>query len=478
MKQIFVIISLLVATFFCSCSKTYKVKPPELKNIYKDAALQSDLHRNPVIVIPGILGSKLYDKEADQEIWGVFNSQFTGPDSPETARQVALPMSLGKSLPELKDQVISNGALDRLKLQLLGLAVEPKAYAQILATLGAGGYRDEGLSEAGAIDYGNDHFTCFQFHYDWRRSSAENAGLLDVFIKKKKTFIREQFKKRYGVDKKDIKFDIVAHSMGGLVARYYLRYGNQPLPSQGKLPHLNWSGARNVDNCILIGTPNNGSVIAFHDLIDGKDFAPKWLKYVPYTSIPSYSQSILGTYPSIYELLPRPRHNTVVSQSGKAMNIYDPTHWKKYNWGLMNPKDQEKLSWLLPGQSVSERQQTAYDHLTKCLKSAEQFHKALDKKSRKPEGLSMTLIVGDAIHTKESVTIDPSDGSYTLGRYGAGDGTVLRSSVLADQRAGSEYRPKLDSPISPDQVLFLPEDHIHLTSDTTFADNLLHTLLE
>jgi hypothetical protein len=55
----------------------------------------------------------------------------------------------------------------------------------ILMALGVGGYRDQGLSDAGAIDYGDDHFTCFQFDYDWRRDIVENARALEKFIQKK-----------------------------------------------------------------------------------------------------------------------------------------------------------------------------------------------------------------------------------------------------------------------------------------------------
>jgi triacylglycerol esterase/lipase EstA (alpha/beta hydrolase family) len=58
---------------------------------------------------------------------------------------------------------------------------------------------------------------------------------------------------RFGIKDHDVKFDIVAHSMGGLVARYYLRYGTQDLPPDGSLPELTWAGAQYVDNLIMVG---------------------------------------------------------------------------------------------------------------------------------------------------------------------------------------------------------------------------------
>ncbi|MCH8127608.1 hypothetical protein IIC38_16870 [candidate division KSB1 bacterium] len=63
----------------------------------------------------------------------------------------------------------------RGKIKLFGLPIEMSAYIDILAALGISGYRDEQLSKEGVVDYGDDHFTCFQFDYDWRRDNVENT---------------------------------------------------------------------------------------------------------------------------------------------------------------------------------------------------------------------------------------------------------------------------------------------------------------
>ena len=79
----------------------------------------------------------------------------------------------GAALTELRDEVVPDGALETLEIELFGfLPLGLSAYAEVLATLGAGGYRDEDLGLAGAIDYGSDHYTCFQYDYDWRRDLA------------------------------------------------------------------------------------------------------------------------------------------------------------------------------------------------------------------------------------------------------------------------------------------------------------------
>lgn len=459
---------------------TQKLSTKELKSIYKDGAKQSDLIRNPVIVIPGILGSKLYDTQTEREVWGVFNNRYTEPNTEKNAQSIALPLNLVNGHYFAKDSIVSTGALDRIKFSVLGIPLAPRAYAAILQTLGVAGYRDESMSKSSAVDYGSDHFTCFQFHYDWRRSSVENAAKLDEFIEAKRKEIRIKIKQKFGVDKKDIKFDIVAHSMGGLIARYYMRYGNKALPRDGSQPRLTWAGAKNVEKVILVGTPNNGSVLVLDELLEGKAFAPKWLKYISGTNLPTYSRAITGTYPSLYELLPRTRHRATVDNAGNSVNIYDFKLWEKYNWGLLNEKSSKELSWLLPDvKNPQQRRAVATSYIKRCLENAEQFHKSLDSKgSNLPKHVKMSLIAGDSIQTKERTKIFLTDGSTEENHYAAGDGLVLRTSVLGDQRAGAKYSPGLITPVSYDQIIFLPYNHLNLTKSNTFSDHVLHRLLE
>ena len=73
-----------------------------------------------------------------------------------------------------------DGALDQVKLDVLGLPIKLSAYVDVLQSLGIDGYRDKS-GALGKIDYGDEHFTCFQFDYDWRRSNAESAQRLHAF---------------------------------------------------------------------------------------------------------------------------------------------------------------------------------------------------------------------------------------------------------------------------------------------------------
>ena len=252
---------------------------PDLGQLYSELAQQEDPDRNPVIVIPGILGSRLVDRETGAVAWGAFGLGQVDPNSPAGARLVALPMEQGKGLQELRDGVQPDGALDRVVINFVGFPVELNAYYNILQSLGVGGFRDQGLGEAGVVDYGDRHFTCFQFAYDWRRDIVESAQALDQFINEKRAYVQREIEERYGVKNQNIKFDLVAHSMGGLLARYYLRYGAADLPADGSLPEVTWEGALHVEHLVIIGTPNAGSVDTIDSLLNGFRPAPLFPKY-------------------------------------------------------------------------------------------------------------------------------------------------------------------------------------------------------
>lgn len=463
-------ICLVLALTACSTGD----KGAELDVIYARAAKTDRPDRNPVIVIPGILGSRLKDTETDTTVWGAFISGAADPQNAEDARLISLPIAEGKPLASLQDGVVPDGVMEEIKVEILGIPIELKAYAAIMSTLGAGGYRDESFGLSGAIDYGNDHYTCFQYAFDWRRSNAENAAVLFRFIQEQHAKVQAEYEKRFGIKNAKVKFDIVAHSMGGLVTRYMLRYGDQPLPADGSLPELTWAGAKYISRAVLVGTPNAGSADALVDLVEGRDIGMPFL--------PFYQPALMGTFPAVYELLPRARHGHIIYDADRSRpveDLYDPNLWIRMGWGLADPKEDKVLMDLLPNiDSASERRRIALDLQARILRNTRAFAAALDRPAYLPPGLEMVLVAGDTTPTKKMVSIDSTTGELTLLEQGIGDGTVLRTSVLLDEREGGQWHPKVQSPIDFTSAMFLPEDHLGLTSSNTFRDNVLYWLLE
>lgn len=443
---------------------------PDLGNIYRKTATTDDQQRNPIIVIPGILGSKLVDETGRKVVWGEFGGSGIDPATADGARLLALPIDAGKPLESLSDDVQVAGPLEALNVRVFGVPFQVAAYRDILTALGYGGYRDSTTS-VGDLNRGNLYDNCFQFAYDWRRDNVETAAQLHEFILEKKAYVEQQRRIRYGNRAQPVRFDIVAHSMGSVMARYYLLYGNTPLPDEG-VPEVTWAGTKYVDRLVMVAPPNAGSLQAVEYLTQGVQFSRFFSRYEPV---------LLGTMPSIYQLLPRTRHRPVVAGPQKvAVDILDPKTWVAAHWGFFNPNQAEVLKHLLPDvPDAQDRLDIAYEHLSKCLDRAERFHAAIDVKASPPEGTTIHLIASDALPTVFQYAVD-SHGALTPTARVAGDGIVTRHSALMDERLAdrSNWTRRLQSPVKWESVTFLFTDHLGMTKDPAFTDNVLYLLLE
>jgi len=435
----------------------------DIRAIYgRSAALDLEF-RNPVVFIPGILGSRLVGETAEGAVWGDFGRSYADAKDAQTRRLIALPMSTGLTLDKLLSPSLADGTVRQANLRHLPIKVN--AYRDILNSVGVG-MRTTALDKQPGYA-GGGMFRSFEFGYDWRRSLDETARELDDYLR-----LASHVVQALKGSSEPVKFDVVAHSMGGLVLRYYLRYGRQLLPTDGSLPRLTWAGCERVQKAIIIGTPNGGSVMALDRLVGG--LAAKRLVH------PGYDTAIIGTMPALYQLLPRSRSSPFIAPSGKGdVNIFDTDHWLMMQWGLADPKIDELLAIQLPGiASSQERREVAVDHLRKCLQSAKTLHQSLDLPAQPPTGVEGHLIAGDAIPTCAAVTGEIGAGKVEAVRFEAGDGTVLRSSALLDERTDQDWQPRVNTPIDWKSVIFASSNHMSLTQDRVVVNNVLYRLLE
>ena len=129
-------------------SPMVKKSMPELGVIYEPSAMLKNSLRNPVVVIPGMMGSKLETSDG-RTVWGVFSNKSIDPDNEDDVRLLCCPID-GTNLSEFDDSVVATGVLDSLTIEIAGVALSRQAYFNILRMLGVGGYRDEELGQAGA----------------------------------------------------------------------------------------------------------------------------------------------------------------------------------------------------------------------------------------------------------------------------------------------------------------------------------------
>lgn len=452
----------------CDVAKTSQLhgKKADLEEIYRKSAHTDYPGRNPVILIHGVLGARLKDSETGQTVWGSLVSNFAHPNTPDGARRFALPMKEGLPLSDLKDSVRPEGILEAFDVPILGIPLKFGAYQEIAALL-----------EADSTELKQDEslYPAFQFAYDWRRSNVENAQRLYRFMQEKRPLIQAGIEKRFGIKNYDVKFDIVAHSMGGLITRYCLRYGDADLPSDGSLPEMTWAGAKYVENAYIVGTPNAGFVDALFVLEHGLDIVP--------VAMPDYAPALVGTFPSWYEMLPRTRHKAVVVKQNpeSVVDLFNLQTWERYKWGLANPEQDFVLRWLLPDAPTPEvRRRIALEHLNKCLTRAQRFQAAMDVSDvNVPQHLNQYLFAGDAEQTDTVFAVDGKTGKLDpFYKLSPGDGLIPRYSALMDERMGQDWQPRLVTPIHWRGVYFLRTDHMGITIDPTFTDNLGYILLE
>ena len=80
------LLAIIASLALAGCSMMRGKPEPEFALIYNKAAQHHGPDRNPVIAIPGILGSKLFDPISGTRVWGAFEPGAADPGDPDGAR--------------------------------------------------------------------------------------------------------------------------------------------------------------------------------------------------------------------------------------------------------------------------------------------------------------------------------------------------------------------------------------------------------
>lgn len=448
--------------------------------------------RNPVIVIPGVLGSQLVNRHTGEKVWPTI-----GDAKDDT---LALPIT-APLLAENTDNLIASEILETARFGRL--IPEISVYDKLIEALEKfGGYRRGNLT---APEAGGDQDTYYVFAYDWRRDNVESARLLARSI--------AVCKEKLGAP--DLRFDIIAHSMGGLVARYYAMYGDRDVNETG-MPQPDWSGAHNLNRLILMGTPNAGSLDAFRTLVLGYSITGTNRRH--FALLSQLNRDSIFTTPSVYQLLPRNADARFldVELSPLKLDLFALETWRQYRWSaafnVELPRSVRKRLVKKAGDKeagvVAVKQETEKiaaereRFLRQVLARAAAFHRALDADGPPPAALRLYLYGGDCEDTLDAVLIVPHKKTgepLTLFRpdgnvgnrkvrrraykamFVPGDTRVTRRSLfglrsepdLPNDGNGSLHAMKL----SPFSVLFDCELHGDLPLNPRVQNNLLTMLL-
>ncbi|OAN73440.1 hypothetical protein A8B82_02770 [Sulfitobacter sp. EhC04] len=289
-----------------------------------------------LIVIPGIVGSEL-SNQSDEVIWGRVSSLKSS-----NFRQLDL-------LPENGDPVALKPTDALREVPLVFGTVNIGLYAGLIDFLVGKRSIFDSAAQRQILGNYTEGTDLFVFAYDWRRSNFANAVLLNEFVKAHVP-AGEQF-------------DIVAHSMGGLLSRAFLSdlrpqdFCTDPvmetdLPAAaraatchaayGTLGDGGWRGigadnrfseASRLHTFVEIATPHQGSVNVASTLVDGWGRLSQIL-----IGGKRDIQNILLSMVGPYELIPSYENCCAMGEAGRPQNsvvaALDETYWSKLVLGF------------------------------------------------------------------------------------------------------------------------------------------------
>ena len=452
LKHLLLLVIILISGLQ-SCSHAVK---PDLERLYQQ---NREVRQPPVILIHGLMGSRLANSKTGEEVWVGNLSKLLFSNYSEIALEIDPDSLLPMSSP-----LVASGLLDSL--------VGKDFYASITETLEtAGGYK---YSVAGEPQPQNARIY-YVFTYDWRQDNVQTARKLSQFI--------EQIQLDFADP--ELKVDLVAHSMGGLISRYYLRYGETDTLEDNNFD-INFNGAKNVRRIVLLGTPNLGSVSALHSFIEGFKIGGR--------AVPT---EMLVTMPSSYQLFPHALNNWIVTAAGTPLerDLFDIGIWRRFQWSIFDP-------------GVRARVMASFEHESDGLARLDllerYFEKHLERARRFVWSLTVPLpeqpyklvvLGGDCDLTPARIVAEEIDGKtevrlwpknirqpiasvdYDRIMLEPGDGTVTKASLLARESLDPSLPRHKWVSFPLDYPIMLCGSHTSLTGNITFQDNLLHTLL-
>ncbi len=457
-------------------------RTPDLERIF--AAASKRTGKRPIIVIPGVLGSQIVNRRTGEVVWpSAFRSSVDGLSLPATP-----------DLAANRDDLVAGKILETARLARI--APEFYVYHGLLEALRRyGGYR-EGDWENPPLD--GDRDTFYVFAYDWRRDNVETARELVSRV--------ESLKQKLG--SADLRFNVVAHSMGGLVARYAAMYGARDLPPEGAAPRPTWEGASFVNKIFMVGVPNEGSAEAFATLLEGYSVTEGLRRRVRLLNKLSREDAL--SVPSIFQLLPHGGRARFFDENLRplSLDLYDPEVWKRYGWSAANDPDfrasyarGEIRNQESPTHKGTLEELDAY--FAVVLKRARRFHEALDALgSTAPAPVMLFAFGGDCEDTLAAplVVRDERRGRFlTLTRprqlraadgrriprrevvramYEPGDGRVARESLLGSNLGGARAAGGFyGTPLHVAYAVFACDFHSELHNNLTLQDNALTLLV-
>jgi hypothetical protein len=257
------------------------VTPPE--EFFDPAPDVKILSRTPVIFVPGLLGTEI--KNGDNMVW--INEEMYSPFNSDDFMDVLL---FNENLiPDANNNLILSGVIKKKIFPL----IPDFDYSQ--------GLIDEFAGQGYDVNDGSDGQTFYTFPYDWRYGASgvypkpEGTSQMDVTNSVLLGRKIDELAKKSPTGK----VDVIAHSLGGLIAKKYVLENENP----------------QINKLVFVGVPNLGAPAAVKALLAGHDFKIFGLN-------PGEIKKIAQNMPAAYDLLPAKGYYV---QKGSYLTISTPS---------------------------------------------------------------------------------------------------------------------------------------------------------
>lgn len=451
MIRLFRSLLLFCTLLLAACAGT--PERPDLARLYEADA--QNPNQPPIVLIHGLMGSTLVEKDTGKEFWPGGLGTLAFSEYRELARMRAAEAEGGGLVP---------GDL------FYGVA-RTDFYGALTDTLeNVGRFK---RSTPGTRVSDSDRRRYYVLLYDWRKENLVAVRQLHELI--------DQIRRDYGDP--DLPVDILAHSNGGLIANYYLRYGPKDVMTSDEF--IPWDeGAHRIRRMVLLGTPSLGAVTSLERLQQGFKVA---LRTVPV--------EVLVTFATPFEALPHPDAPVVYSTEGKPIpfDIYDADAWRVRRWSVFSPEVEARVLADAPDRETGElRMAELQAYFVRHLARARQFQRALSAPTR-ADGVEVAVFGGDCTLTPARAVLDRDEKGerlvirpdqvkakvpgvdYERLLLQPGDMLVTRDSQLGRGLPPVAGQPSAFFPLA--QSFFLCETHDQLSVNAYFQNNLLHFLL-
>lgn len=274
---------------------------------HNPAAMELDSRRT-VVLVPGMTGVELLDRQSGKRVWGG-GSNLIGPR--DGGYRIALPIS-----PQGEDALEPGRVLDRIRL---GPITKP-VYGPVAKLFETHGWRRGELATPTATD------DLFFYAYDWRRDNVDSARRLAVQLE---AAARTRANGSLAVT-------LICQSNGGHICRYLVKYGSASLEEAERgltRPPLGVT----IDQVILVGNANGGSLRILRYLNRGR-------KYVRYIGRKLFPETFF-TLESLYQDLPAYRSDLFVDELGEPLQVdlYSSESWRRYGWSIYSESSARRL---------------------------------------------------------------------------------------------------------------------------------------